>query len=232
MIISISGPAGSGKDTCADALVKSGDWVKVALADPLKRICYDVFGFTPEQLWGPSEMRNAPDTRYPRYTPEAWEAAREQDELPHGPQFLSARYALQQLGTEFGRNCYPDIWIEYALRVANSLAVKGGYNYTQRRGLSHDWYPGDDNWHSSVVIPDARFRNELEAIRAAGGKLIRIKRPGAGLEGSAGQHVSETEQQGIPDAFFDHVLQNDSDVPTLQSRMRMLVALMQGGMGT
>ena len=32
----------------------------------MKRIARDVFGFSDEQLYGPSEMRNAPDERYPR----------------------------------------------------------------------------------------------------------------------------------------------------------------------
>ena len=48
MILGISGLAGSGKDTVADILVKHQQCVKVSFADPLKRICRDVFDFTDE----------------------------------------------------------------------------------------------------------------------------------------------------------------------------------------
>jgi len=48
MIIGVAGNAGSGKDTVADHLVKHHGFVKVALADPLKRICREVFDFSEE----------------------------------------------------------------------------------------------------------------------------------------------------------------------------------------
>ncbi len=57
MIIGICGNAGVGKDTTADFLVKTNGFVKVSLADPMKRICQAVYGFSNEQLWGPSEKR-------------------------------------------------------------------------------------------------------------------------------------------------------------------------------
>lgn len=58
--------AGSGKDTVADLLCTHFGFAKISLADPMKRICRDIFDFSHEQMWGPSETRNAPDTRYPR----------------------------------------------------------------------------------------------------------------------------------------------------------------------
>jgi hypothetical protein len=65
-LIGISGFAGSGKDTVADWLVREKAFVKLSLADPIKRICKDVFDFSDEQLWGPSEKRSEPDKRYVR----------------------------------------------------------------------------------------------------------------------------------------------------------------------
>ncbi len=194
MIIGITGKAGAGKDTVADLLVREHGFVKVALADPMKRFCKEVLGFTTEQLWGPSEMRNAPDTRLP------W---------PGGfNSHLTPRFALQQLGTEWGRACYEDVWIDYAVRVAQKLSVEGGYTYSAKLGLEHAWRPGDENWFSPVVIPDVRFRNEFEAIRKAGGYVLKITRPGAGLDGAAGAHVSETESAGWKDEDFDAVIEN------------------------
>lgn len=65
-IIALSGYSRAGKDTAADGLVAKLRGVKVALADPVKRIAREVFDFSMEQLWGPSENRDALDRRYPR----------------------------------------------------------------------------------------------------------------------------------------------------------------------
>ena len=66
-----------------------------------------------------------------------------------------------------------------------------------------------------MVIPDCRFVNEFEAIKAAGGKLVRIKRTLAGLAGAAGKHVSETEQDSVPDSMFDVVICNSGTLEDL-----------------
>lgn len=235
MIIGISGQAGSGKDTAADILVRSRSFASVAFADPMKRIARDVYKFSFDQLWGPSEARNAPDEQYPRehgpyvdqtcaccglYTGactllEAMALSKAR------PCFLTPRFALQMLGSEWGRKCYPNTWVDYLIDVAQKLSVEGGYSYSKGGGLSHDWHPGDPNWHTSVVVPDVRFENEIAALRKVGAKLIRIVRPGAGLAGAAGQHGSETEQNNIPDSLFDGVIKN---VGTLED-LRMLVEM-------
>lgn len=169
MIVGISGVAGSGKDTVANILVERFKFVKVSLADPLKRICRDVFDFTDEQLWGPSECRNAPDARWNGLTP---------------------RYALQQLGTEWGRRMHPDVWVRYMIRTAQST-------------------------QANVVTADVRFPNELEAIHAAGGKIWKIVRPNAGLEGDAAKHTSETALDGY-DSAFDAIIFNDASFGYLE----------------
>lgn len=83
-ILGVSGQTNSGKDTIADYLVADRGFVRVALADPIKRFCHQVFGFSKEQLWGPSRHRNAVDHRFDK--PEAWELAELQLNL-HGTQF-------------------------------------------------------------------------------------------------------------------------------------------------
>lgn len=212
MIIGISGLAGSGKDTVADHLVRHHGFVKVALADPLKRICREVFDFTDEQLWGPSEMRNKPDLRYGKPV----QVLVDQDEYETRTQYLTPRHALQQLGTEWGRACYPNVWVEYAIRVAKTLLKKdypanGSVNaYHAMTGLrfSHFPYvPGRTELPKGVVIPDVRFKNEADAIHAAGGKIWRISRPGAGLAGAAGQHASEQEIKTLsPDVEIHNIV--------------------------
>lgn len=79
----IAGNAGAGKSTLADLLMQRHGVPTVEYADEIKRFCYQVFGFTEEQLWGPSEARNANDPRFDASpggntlaASDAWEAAR------------------------------------------------------------------------------------------------------------------------------------------------------------
>ena len=240
MIIGISGLAGSGKNQAATYFREYGP-IEVALADPLKRIARDVYAFTDEQLWGSSEFRNMPDRRYPRQ--HSWSPVGEsryvtcnccgtqtplsliEDDVwapdpTDAPCHLTARYALQLLGTEWGRHLYPDTWVEYVIRTHDRLQA-GGCAYDQKRGLfTCSSVAGVMQPRTHITIPDVRFRNEIEGIRKAGGKLVRIRRPGAGLQGSAGLHPSEREQASIPDTEFDLVLDNAGTLDDLRALVK------------
>jgi hypothetical protein len=228
----------------------------VALADPLKRIARDVYAFTDTQLWGPSAERNKPDERYPRehtfpYNDMSlklpaddreargramvcsccgWNGGslrRDGSEPP--PCYLTPRYALQLLGTEWGRQCYPDTWAALCVRTAKRLLESTfedcktpGFHplyYTPAQGL----YQGNNPRQVEVVtVSDVRFLNEMRVIREAGGKIVRVRRPGAGLGGSAGLHPSEAEQAGIPDEDFDFVVENTGSLADLKEEVRKL----------
>lgn len=207
MIIGLVGLAGSGKDTVADMLQRFHGFRKVAFADPLKRIARDVYDFTDEQLWGPSEYRNAPDLRYPR----------ERSGLAGGDAFLSPRYALQTLGTEWGRDCYADTWVDMGIRIARELLnPNGGKDYDAKLGVFKSTCPPP----SGVVFSDCRFVNEERKIKAAGGKVVRIVRPGAGLAGAAGLHKSEVEQLQI---VADVEIVNAGTLDELRENVRGMV---------
>ena len=216
MIIGVCGQSGSGKDTVADYLVVKWGFMKLSLADVLKRFCKEVYQFTDEQLWGPSEKRNAPDMRYP---------------TGHSG-YLSPRVALQTLGTEWGRNNYEDSWIDYALRVNDK--VNDGWMYSPQRGVypprKFDQIIGKNRKPKGFVIPDIRFRNERLAIRARKhGYVVRVKRPG--FEGNVGisGHVSEQEQKSMGDDDFDIVLNNDKSLPELKDSIDRMMKRFQSG---
>ncbi len=81
---------------------------------------------------------------------------------------------------------------------------------------------------SGVVISDIRFENEIGAVADAGGRVVRMLR-GRGLDGAAGQHLSETEMQGISDECFDRLIDNrDWTLDQLEERMRELVVQIPG----
>jgi hypothetical protein len=205
MIVGISGlhnggSKGAGKDTFADLLLEEGNGVKVSLADPLKRICIQVYDFSEEQLWGPSELRDVPDERYPR---------------PDGS-FLTPRFALEQLGTEWGRNCYPETWTALMLRTARELMEsKACLTYDRVRGVIPGVcsYPGIGCRPDFVVVPDVRFHNEMVAIQMAGGAVIRVRR---GPQVEATGHVSNVELSSLPDDAFWMVIENNGSLEDLK----------------
>lgn len=51
-IIGIIGKKQSGKDTIATHLISQYGFVRYAFADPIKKACQIIFGFTDEQCWG------------------------------------------------------------------------------------------------------------------------------------------------------------------------------------
>lgn len=198
MILGLSGQARVGKDTFADYLVHNYDFVKIGLADPMKRFCKDVFDFSDAQLYG--DERDKPDGRYFRGVV---------NPASLGDNYLTPRYALQKLGTEWGRDCYNSIWVEYGVRVATRLL--GGYcRYSPSEGLVS--VDKDIGPIGGVVFSDLRFRNEFETVKKAQGKMIRIYRPGHGGNVGIEGHASEAEQQTIQDREFDLVVNNDGSL--------------------
>ena len=233
MIIGISGFLGSGKDTVADIIREQlGEeaTAKVALADPMKRIARDVYDFTEQQLWGPSEMRNGADIRYPRDHSFAYHNAPcgccgwtpEDDDRQC---YLTPRYALQKLGTEWARDCYTDTWCVLAIRTAKTLLENPALGYSQKQGLTRKIGPIDlkgdlvPESTKAVMISDVRYKNELAKIREAGGTLIRVIRKGVDI---ASNHTSESEMAGISDNSFHMVVQNDGTLENLREKVQEL----------
>jgi len=225
-LIGLTGRAGAGKDTVADILVSLG-YAKVSFADPLKRFCKDLFDFSDEQLWGPSDKRNEPDERYCRFPRNPMTLVKEvngdrigeyrdtQTGREFVPLYLTPRYALQRLGTEWGRDCCPGIWVDYAMRVVGKIRA-GQCRYNALEGIVPNAIAG----YTGIVIPDVRFPNEAEAILGCGGYVWRIEREGSGLEGDAGQHASET---GMDQIECNETIQNDGSVRDLENRVRNLL---------
>lgn len=241
-IIMLSGVAGAGKDAVASILAKNYDAAVVAQADPMKRLAAELFQFSEEQLWGPSEQRNATvskvDARWSQFGVVTWlgrvlPAGANNSALYHAlrewfitmPQAVTARHALQTLGTEVGRAHSRNMWVDYALRTARRLLSDQDVEYSRAEGVVHRISPAHTAF---VVIPDGRFKNELLAVRAAGGATVRIKSPGAGLTGDAATHVSETEQESIPDSWFDFVIENHKEhgLAALEYTVKTMMSLL------
>lgn len=114
----------------------------------------------------------------------------------------SPRYILQTLGTEYGRALVPTIWADVARRTAQKILAEGG-SYDRTKGH----VPGEQR-PAFVIISDGRFRNELLGVKAMGGAAVLIVNPaekGADFSG----HVSEKEQESIPEWWYTCKIIND-----------------------
>lgn len=114
------------------------------------------------------------------------------------------REAMQTLGTEWGRALAPTLWIDAWRRGLEKLALESGA----------------DDEELVVVVDDVRFPNEVAALRAFGGTIVRVERPGSGLVGAAGRHASEYADLGVPDVLID----NGGDLRRLRGAVNALAA--------
>jgi hypothetical protein len=241
-IIGVAGRAGVGKDSAADVLVKHHGFVKVAFADPLKRVAMDLWGFSEEQLWGTSSKRNDPDPRWPK--DHVWgnrnidetgmftvcsrcnikgALINGADDPPKGATepcvALSPRESLQILGTEVGRSIHEQTWTTYLFRIAEKIFSSNGQYKPTVGWIMISPMPYQKRV-AGIVVPDLRFPNEANAIKRQGGRVWLVDRPGIGLTGRAGAHVSETSMENY--AGYDAVLPN-GPLETLAERVRSIL---------
>ena len=103
------------------------------------------------------------------------------------------RYAMQTLGTEWGRHLiYKDIWIEIMRKK-----LLGRYKY------------------SDVVIDDCRFANEVELVKELNGAVVRIIRE---TDTEIDAHASED----ISNLYKDHTLNNSTDLRNFECLVRLI----------
>jgi hypothetical protein len=172
-IIGFSGPAGSGKSTAAKVLTDMG-WQRVRFAGPLKAMM-KALGCSDEEIDG--HLKMAPSLLLGGKTP---------------------RFAMQTLGTEWGRNLIsPTLWTDAWKHQVDSL-------------------PSD----IPVVVDDVRFPNEAALIRERGGLLIGLRREG--YEPSS-EHASEAFAFA-PDQWLDNV----GEIDTLRYSVSKIAAVWKG----
>lgn len=183
--IGMTGPAGAGKSTAADWFIDTFRHRAFLFAAPMKAALVAMI-----------------DSARPKANPHpgAWYVNN-----PEGKQTpmdfmgdVTARHLMQTLGTEWGRNTISkDFWVRIAAaRLNRSLGTPQGRNLR-------------------YVFEDVRFDNEADLIRALGGTILRIERPGhTHLSASEAAHTSETEP---PEA--DIVIVNDGTKEDLHARL-------------
>lgn len=212
--------------------------IQIALADPMKEFCQQVYDFSILQLWGPSSERNKPDERYQRPCRSCGGCGLDSasmreygyTDLPcdacsgTGKSYLTPREALQTLGAEWGRTMWPETWVRLALARAAEIAEAPPVLLTASAKYCV-LAP------SLAVISDCRFLNEARLLYQHGHEVWRIHRPDLDMSTSAYQHVSETEQHTQADQmseFVTHELVNDGGLHAL--RDATAAALLEAGL--
>jgi len=159
-------------------------------ADSLKDMCINLFGFTYEQAYGTNDQKNQLQEHL------LWEnmpgVISKSDafylenggHLPltiHDPGPMTAREFMQFFGTDIMRKIHNNVWANACI---NKITKEGS---------------------DLAIIADVRFPNEVEAIKKAGGKVLRLER-----NVHEDDHDSETalDVDNYDHSNFWHVLDN------------------------
>ena len=171
-IIGIVGPTLSGKSSAAKVLTNTYGYRLAPMAQPLKNMLI-TGGLTHADVYG--EHKERPNVLLGGRTP---------------------RYAMQTLGTEWGRDLiHPDLWVN--MWAANYETAASHVN------------------PQPVVADDVRFDNEAEVIRNLGGIIVEICRPGAKYS------TSHRSEKGI--GVIDYRIHNTGNISDLRDKVKDVV---------
>lgn len=171
MIIGICGPARSGKGEAAKVIKDMFGFDEYSFASPIRNFMIDFLGLA----GGLAEL----------------------DEIKDLPHYLlnekTPRYAMQTLGTEWGRDMiWSELWVNRCIKMSQRSR--------------------------HAVISDVRFDNEAKAINNAGGVIIKVVRPDIRIKESS--HSSEKQ---ISEDLLYKTITNDSDIWTFRQNVFSVV---------
>lgn len=151
-------------------------WVKAySFADNLKqKVCIDVLGLSWEQCYGTDEQKNGKTHIKWEDVPKTYTGERK----PMKKGYMTAREVMQYVGTDIFRRMYPNVWIDSTLKKI------------EKEGPA------------LAIITDCRFVNEAEAIKKAGGIVVKLTRQ----VGDGDTHQSESEIDQYDE--YDIVIEN------------------------
>ncbi|QJD50709.1 deoxynucleoside monophosphate kinase [Streptomyces phage Issmi] len=138
----------------------------------------------------------------------------------YGAGNLRLRTLIDRTGWDYAKVTYPEV---------RALLQRAGTEAGRDVLGQNVWVDALLNQHAdapALVVTDCRFPNEADAIRARGGILIRVDRPGVGpAKDKYGRaHVSETS---LDDYDFDHRLINDGSVVDLHDKLEGVANLVE-----
>lgn len=159
IILGLTGKARAGKDSLALALMSQyPDAVFDSFARPIRKFVASILGVSLRDL---EKIKDEPNELLKGKTP---------------------RYAMQTLGTEWGRKTlFDSMWIEWLFRRNADAKL--------------------------VILADVRFDNEAQAIKERGGHIVRIVR-----KDHAGIGTDHASEQGVSESLIDLTIVNEGQL--------------------
>lgn len=206
IIIGLTGLAGAGKDTVADALVTHAGFRKLAFADALRLEVLQAFERADAALLADRTTKEAPTERLALgwctnlEFVQAVQAAVYGGSMPLAAldEPRSPRQIMQWWGTEYRRAQDQSYWVCLLCNRIRTLQGQGARRF---------------------VIPDARFANEAQALRDMGGEIWQVFRPG--LRPTEGGHASQSAGDGLKPERF--IVNSGAIADTISQVLRQLV---------
>jgi len=181
-IIAFAGRKQSGKTTCSEAVL---DYWKIRFpdlddskiynfADALKQdICMELLGFTYEQCYGTDEQKNE--------LVDCYSADNQQ---------MTAREAMQLIGTNFFLKMKENIWVDATINKIKKEKPK------------------------LAIIGDCRFPNEVEAVKKQNGTVIKLMRNpfNSDHDSEKGLDPNNYNHKNFDLVIFNNILSIDAQV--------------------
>lgn len=196
-IMGLTGYARSGKDTVGQILVEQG-WHRVAFGDKVRELALAADPLIPEP--GGIHGLTTSERLSVLVARSGWDAAKAEPEV---------RRFLQAIGTGVRGVLGEETWIDAALQEVADVAAHVGL--------------GGAVPPAGIVVTDVRHQNEAHAVRARGGVIVRVHRPGVR---PANAHVTEV---GVDHITADQALVNNGTVEDLRAAVDTMLFELAGG---
>lgn len=207
-IIGLHGATGAGKDTVADAMVRTGKFVKLAFADAVKRELVEAFD-CPPKLFNDRALKEAPsdDLCLMSCTRDSFidwylsTPAGKQEFSLTGACFYSRprtpRWLMQTWGTDYRKVTEPGYWIRKLIRKMET--------YTP---------------HHNFVISDVRFEDEAAFVKGSRcpNMICEILRPNNPHRSKTDGHVSNYRLASV-----DRIILNSGSIESLDRKVDRLL---------
>lgn len=205
-IITLAGEAGAGKDSVADVLVDQLGFVKLGFANPLRRLCYQLFGWNIVRLVSDTRLGTAfdykkePSDHRPDWMEYIDIPALVREQFPPTGKIFHAAFNFQERAAEHLHREFRKIKPTWSRRDimrhvgTECFRALDDLHWVKQAMLEADRIQADVS--PRVVFTDTRFWNEVDAIRARNGLVCSVSKAG-GEKIAPSEHASEVEIQAI-----------------------------------